>query len=110
MIRDRKMYVAPTPYSVAEGLTGTRTLVIPSDWTPPQGFKTVGRLDRVEAQEVVVGYSFDLQTNTITPTTIPNSDAEKVHSFIACRLENDSDKPVSINRNTIEAGGSDDEE
>lgn len=32
MIRDRKMYVAPTPFAVADGLTGTRTLIIPSSF------------------------------------------------------------------------------
>ena len=97
MIRDRKMYVAPTPYAIAKGFSGTRTLVVPEDWNPPKGFKAVGNLDRVEARDVVVGYAFDLKTNAITPTTVPNPTAGNVHPFIAYRMANDSDKVVSIN-------------
>jgi hypothetical protein len=56
MIRDRKMYVAPTPFAVTDGLTGTRTLVVPSTWVQPPGFQKVGTLNRVEAANIVVGY------------------------------------------------------
>ncbi len=97
MIRDRKMYVAPTPYAIASGFTGTRTLVVPADWDVLPTLKEVGRLDRVEAASVVVGYSFDLKTNIITPTTIPNPSAGFVHRFVAYRLVEDSNNPVSIN-------------
>jgi hypothetical protein len=97
MIRDRKMYVAPTPYAIANGFTGTRTLVIPADRRPPKGFKPVGNLDRVEAQSVVVGYAFDLKTNAITPTIIPNPSAGKVHAFVAYRMAHDSNNPVTLN-------------
>lgn len=47
MIRDRKMYVAPTPYAIANGFTGTRTLVVPADREVPQIMKSVGRIDRI---------------------------------------------------------------
>ena len=30
MIRDRKMYVVKTPYALADGLAGQRTLIIPA--------------------------------------------------------------------------------
>jgi hypothetical protein len=110
MIRDRKMYVAPTPYAIANGFTGTRTLVIPANWRPPASFKRVGTLDRVEAQAVVVGYSFDLKTNAITPTTIPNPSAGRVHPFIACRMTNDSDNPVTLNGTHAEEPNPDEEE
>lgn len=56
-----------------------------------------GRLDRVEAKKIVVGYSFDLKTNTMTSTTIPNPSSGLVHAFIAYRLVHDSDNPVAIN-------------
>jgi hypothetical protein len=96
MIRDRKMYVAPTPYAIADGFTGARTLVIPAEWDPPQNMQIVGRLDRREAPHVVVGYAFDLKSNVITPNAIANPSAGKVHSFIAYRLEGDSTNPVTI--------------
>lgn len=99
MIRDRKMYVAPTPFTVAEGLTGTRTLVIPTAWVPPSGFRKVGTLNRVEAEKIVVGYKFDLKTNQIIPKTVPNPSAGIAHLFDAYRLEGDSDKPVTLTVN-----------
>ena len=96
MIRDRKMYVAPTPYAIADGLTGTRTLIVPADWAIPSQMHVVGRFDRREAPSIVVGYAFDLKSNVITPTTIANPSAGKVHSFIAYRIERDSAQPVTI--------------
>jgi hypothetical protein len=96
MIRDRKMYVAPTPFAVAHGLTGTRTLLVPSSWTPPKGFKRVGDIARVEASDLVVGYAFDLKTNTISAKTVPNPAAGREHRFVAYRIESDSDKAVTL--------------
>jgi hypothetical protein len=96
MIRDRKMYVAPTPYAIADGFTGARTLVVPAEWDPPPHMRIVGRLDRREAQNMVVGYAFDLKSNVITPTAISNPSAGKIHSFFAYRLDGDSAKPVTI--------------
>lgn len=96
MIRDRKMYVAPTPFAVAKGLTGTRTLLVPASWKPPQGFKSVGNVIRVEAARLVVGYEFDLKTNEIAAKTIPNPSAGKEHRFVAYRVALDSDKPVAL--------------
>lgn len=96
MIRDRKMYVAPTPYAIADGFTGTRTLVVPAEWDPPPHMQVVGRLDRKEASNMVVGYAFDLKSNVIKPTAIANPSAGKIHSFIAYRLDGDSANPVTI--------------
>jgi hypothetical protein len=96
MIRDRKMYVAPTPFAIADGLTGTRTLLVPSTWDAPKGFKKVGDLARTEADNLVVGYEFDLKANTISATTVPNPSSGKKHSFAAYRVESDADKPVSL--------------
>lgn len=109
MIRDRKMYVAPTPYAIATGFTGTRTLVVPADWRTPGNLKDVGSLNRVEAPNVVVGYAFDLKTNVITPTTIPNPTAGQIHAFVAYRLPQDSDNPVAINRDDSSEPDSDEE-
>lgn len=96
MIRDRKMYVAPTPFALAQGLTGNRTLLIPSSWEPSKGFKKVGEIVRVEAPELVVGYEFDLKTNIIAGKTVPNPKAGREHCFAAYRLESDSDKKVTL--------------
>jgi hypothetical protein len=97
MIRDRKMYVAPTPYAIGDGFTGTRTLVVPAHWIAPKSFKSVGNLNRMEASDIVIGYSFDLKTNAITPSTIPNPSSGVVHPFVAYRIADDSDNTVSIN-------------
>ena len=94
VIRDRKMYVAPTPFAVADGLTGTKTLIVPEKFVAPSGFKQVGRLARKEANELVVSYNFDLKNNKISSKTIPNPHAGKKHKFLAFRT--DSDKPVTL--------------
>lgn len=96
MIRDRKMYVAPTPFAVADGLTGTRTLLVPSTWNAPEGFKKVGDIARTEADNLVVSYEFDLNTNAVSTKTVPNPASGRKHCFIAYRVESDSDKPVSL--------------
>lgn len=96
LIRDRKMYVAPTPFAVAAGLTGTRTLLVPSSWTTPKSLKAVGKIVRMESKELVVGYEFDLKSNEILAKTVPNPSAGKEHSFVAYRTESDSDKPVIL--------------
>ena len=96
MIRDREMYVAPTPFAIVDGLTGTRTLLVPSTWNAPEGFKKVGDVARTEADNLVVGYEFDLKTNTISAKTVSNPASGKKHCFVAYRVELDSDKPVSL--------------
>src|SRR5713226_3368855 len=61
MIRDRKMYVAPTPFALTEGTTGLMTLILPESIDPDPRFEVVGRLTRIEADALVVGYTFDLR-------------------------------------------------
>jgi hypothetical protein len=52
------MYVAPTPFALTEGTTGLMTLIVPERLaTPPDTFQQVGRLARVEAAELVIGYT-----------------------------------------------------
>lgn len=100
MIRDRKMYVAPTPFALTEGTTGLATLIVPSVFVPPEGFQEVGSLDRMEAKALVVGYDFDLQTNVLAARHVPNPSAGKVHQFTAYRLVQQSGRRVSM----IESG------
>jgi hypothetical protein len=96
MIRDRKMYVAPTPFALTEGTTGLMTLIVPEKLAAPDRFQEVGRLVRVEAAELVVGYTFDLRTNALTAERVPNPRAGAEHRFIAYRLKIQSSKPVSM--------------
>lgn len=97
MIRDRKMYVAPTPFALTEGTTGLMTLIIPSKMKiPDQRFMKVGDLTRTEASELVVGYNFDLRTNELSAERIPNPKAGNQHHFTACRLKTQANKTVSM--------------
>jgi hypothetical protein len=96
MIRDRKMYVAPTPFALTEGTTGLMTLIVPEGLDAPDRFQEVGRLVRVETAELVVGYTFDLRTNALRAARIPHPSAGTEHSFIADRLKTQSAKHVSM--------------
>lgn len=96
MIRDRKMYVAPTPFALTNGTTGLMTLIVPLHLVPDQRFQEVGRLKRIEAKDLVSGYTFNLQTNDIKAQRITNSNAGKEHHFVAYRLRNQAEKPVSM--------------
>jgi hypothetical protein len=96
MIRDRKMYVAPTPFALTDGTTGLATLIIPDSQKVDDHFKCVGKLVRIEAEEIIIGYNFDLRTNKITSKTMKNDNAGIEHNFLAYRLKEQSDKPVTL--------------
>lgn len=96
MIRDRKMYVAPTPFALTEGTTGLMTLIVPEGTDPDPRFDVVGKLTRVESETLVVGYTFDLRTNQLKAEKISNPRAGTEHRFIACRLKSQTLKPVSM--------------
>jgi hypothetical protein len=86
MIRDRKMYVVPTPFALASNLAHFFTLILPREATPPAMFEAVGDLVRIEAAELVVAYKFDLRTNELLAEKIPNPGAGRQHHFKAWRL------------------------
>lgn len=96
MIRDRKMYVAPTPFALTEGTTGLMTMIVPESMNADLRFQEVGRLIRTEAESLVVGYTFDLRTNELMAERIPNPSAGTNHSFVAYRLASQSPKSVSM--------------
>lgn len=96
MIRDRKMYVAPTPFALTEGTTGLMTLIVPQGVEADVRFQEVGRLSRVEADSLVVGYSFDLRSNDIQAERVKNPKAGNKHEFVAYRLTSQANKPVSM--------------
>lgn len=96
MIRDRKMYVAPTPFALTEGTTGLMTLILPSHYERDERYEVVGRLTREEADTLVVGYNFDLRTNELKAERIPNPRKGVQHRFVAYRLKDQSTKVVSM--------------
>src|SRR5206468_5933531 len=72
MIRDRKMYVAPTPFGLTTGTAHNQTLILPADFRVDSRFRAVGNLVRREAQTLIVGYTFNLRTNTLKPESVDN--------------------------------------
>ncbi len=96
MIRDRKMYVVPTPFHLVEGVAHHHTLILPEEVNLAKDFFQVGLLKRLEASEMIVGYSFNLQTNELTPQKVPNPGAGKEHIFRAWRFKGAKPDPVSM--------------
>jgi hypothetical protein len=98
MIRDRKMYVVPTPFHLVEGVAHQRTLLLPANIDAEKGYVEVGRLTRIEAKELVIAYSFDLTTNELGPKKVPNPNAGRQHVFCAWRLKGDPADPVAMQK------------
>lgn len=109
MIRDRKMYVAPTPFGLVSGVAHLHTLVLPHNFPVTGGFKQVGTLIRRETDRLIVGYTFDLRQNTLTPEIIPNAFAGREHLFRAWRLESGSDEPIVMREHVSKDMGSDED-
>ncbi|MGD0190289.1 MAG: hypothetical protein ABSD74_06075 [Rhizomicrobium sp.] len=96
LVRDRKMYVAPTPFALVDGTAHRCTLILPSSVHIRGDFIQVGSLVRREADEITVAYNFDLQTNALETTRVPNPTAGRRHEFAAYRLNDDNGDPVSL--------------
>lgn len=96
MIRDRKMYVVPTPFALTTGTAGVYTLVVPSDFEIDGRFDKVGDLVRVEAEKLLVGYTFDLRTNALKAEEVLNPHKDQEHHFSAYRLKGQGGQPVSM--------------
>ncbi len=96
LVRDRKMYVAPTPFALTHGTTGQATLITPDDLTHDDRLEQVGQLVRVESETIVVGYSFDLRSNELDPTLARNPSAGTTHEFGAYRLQGSGSGGVSL--------------
>jgi hypothetical protein len=96
MIRDRKMYVVPTPFRLVEGAAHHNTLILPTEAKTGREFVEVGQLCRKETGELIVGYSFNLQSNEIVPRKVPNPGAGREHHFRAWRLRGSPADPVSL--------------
>jgi hypothetical protein len=96
LIRDRKMYVAPTPFGLVSGVAHTQTLILPADRDVSADYEHIGTLIRHESNELIVGYTFDLRSNTLTPDTIPNPSAGREHTFHAWRIAGSTGDPVAL--------------
>ncbi len=96
MIRDRKMYVCPTPYALTEGTEGQITLIVPEDTKLNNDFAVVGNLSRVECNSLIESYEFNLSTNVIHSKDIDNPNKGKEHKFIACRLKSETGPKVIL--------------
>ena len=96
MIRDRKMYVAPTPFHLAKGLAHQKTLILPSKMTVNKSMTAIGNLIRKESSHLIIGYSFNLRTNKIRPKKIPNPSAGKERVFKAWRTKNAPFNKISL--------------
>ncbi len=86
-IRDRKMYVAPTPYGLLRGTDRQITLILPDNYPPDPRLEAVGELTRIETDRLLVGYSFDLTTNQLIPQYVANPSAGNAHKFVAYQVK-----------------------
>lgn len=84
------MYVAPTPYALAEGTAHARTLIVPRGFPVDPDLVRVGELIRREVEQVSVGYTFNLKTNLLTTEMVPNPGAGREHLFDAFRLNGET--------------------
>ncbi len=107
MIRDRKMYVAPTPFGLTDGTARHSTLILPADARTDTRLNAVGHLIRLETDELVTGYSFDMESNKLKPMFKPNPSAGKEHRFIAYRLSNDEGPVVTVRAKVARASQED---
>lgn len=103
MIRDRKMYVAPTPFGIVSGVAHLQTLILPYESEVTDDFKLVGEFVRKEADDLIVGYSFDLRENTLTPDTIANPFSGREHVFRAWRIRDGSSESVMVREHPVVA-------
>lgn len=99
------MYVAPTPFALTEGTTGLMTLILPNQMAIDDRFQEVGTLLRVEANELVTGYTFDLTTNSLIAQKISNPRAGLKHEFKAYRLTSQTSRSVEMATITTQKHG-----
>ena len=96
LVRDRKMYVAPTPFALVEGTAHRRTLILPMRHPVDGDLVEIGTLTRREVKKVVTAYSFDLVANEIETRLVPNPNAGREHVFSAYRFPDDPSDPVAL--------------
>ena len=96
LVRDRKMYVTPTPFALANGAAHHRTLILPEHRLIDNDLTEIATLIRCETERLVVSYSFDLRSNKLNTEFVRNPNAGKEHVFKAYRMKGDPLTPVSL--------------
>ncbi len=96
MVRDRKMYVAPTPFALTTGTERQITLIASPDFETGRELQAVGDVDRIEAPKLVSGYHFNMVSRVLTPSFVDNPHAGKTHRFSAFRPANSTGPTVSL--------------
>lgn len=100
LIRVRKMFVPPTPFSTVTGTSGTQTLIVPESMRHKLDadirLKLVGKLERVEATVRITGMSLDLSQPGMTVATAPVATGGSVHAFAAYRAVGQPATPVRM--------------
>jgi len=86
LIRDRKMYVVPTPFALTMNTEAQITLILPEATPVDQRIVERGKLVRTETDSMVVGYRFDLRNNELSTNVVPNPNAGRLHHFTAYRV------------------------
>jgi hypothetical protein len=87
LVRDRKMYVAPTPFGLLDGIDRQVTLILLADEQVDSRFRQVAEIERVETQKIVTKYTFNLKTNDLITLEEDNPTAGTVHCFRAYRIK-----------------------
>ena len=104
LVRDRKMYVAPTPFSLAEGIAHHRTLVLPADMEVDHDLVETSTMRRREAERITAAYTFDLRTNELHTSFVDNPNAGREHVFKAYRMDGDPRDEVMLRKRSLRAG------
>ncbi len=99
LVRDRKMYVCPTPFALVKGAAHRRTLILPEQHPVDFNLVEIASLVRREVECMTVAYTFDLRTNELDTTKVPNPQAGRKHKFKAYRVSYDPVDSVSLNEN-----------
>lgn len=95
-IRDRKMYICPTPFALLAGTAREFTLILPEGQEVDDRVELVGEIERVEVARLISGYRFDLATNELVATDVPNPSAGAIHRFRAYRLKDSPGPRISL--------------
>lgn len=97
LVRDRKMYVVPTPFGLLEGVEGYATLILPAAMrTDDARLRPIGSFSRTEAARIVVDYRFDLGSNALIPGLEDNPTGGFEHEFVAYCAAGDDDRAVKL--------------
>ena len=96
LIRDRKMYVVPTPFRLVDGAAHRQTLILPGDVKADSDFFEVGELRGARRPIWSSATRSIFGPNDLVPTKVPNPGAGREHTFRAWRLNGASADRVSM--------------